>query len=121
MLASQYVHPGTHSGADTNNGAGGEYLPAYVSHLRLKSTFDTSQLSPGAKVVAQALMTFGMFLDDGGNIATTFDSSALSFINPQDLSSLQVTDFDVVAPPDIPYPGFAYVGGCNRNYLTSTD
>ncbi len=96
----QYVRPATHgtggSGWAQTNGV------PYGARLRLKSTFDTSGLSAGAKVVAAALMKYGMILSDGGNIAFTARSDAYttakwaSTLGNRDLASLEVTDFEMV-------------------------
>jgi serine/threonine-protein kinase len=96
-----YVPPATHSTMST---AGGPDTPPYGVRLRLKAGFDTSGLSAGAKVLAQALKTYGMFLSDGGNIALTIASdrfsaakwSALGINNNRSLASIGVTDFEVV-------------------------
>jgi serine/threonine-protein kinase len=96
-----YVPPGTHSTGPT---AGGPATPPYGVRFRLKASFDTSGLSSGAKVLAQALKTYGMFLADGGNIALTIASdkfstakwSALGVSNNRSLASITVGDFEVV-------------------------
>ncbi|MBS2029239.1 MAG: hypothetical protein JST54_15155 [Deltaproteobacteria bacterium] len=94
-----YVHPSTHS---TNPTAGGPNAPPYGVHLRLRQDFDVSGLSPGAQVVANALKKYGMFLSDGGQIALTaaddrFTTAKWSgLLDAHDLSSIQVTDFEVV-------------------------
>jgi serine/threonine-protein kinase len=95
-----YVHPGTHTTGSTSGGAN---APPYGVRLRLKSSFDVSSLSSGARVVARAMQTYGMFLADGGNIALTaaddrFTTAKWSNVGvtSQSLSSLQVTDFEVV-------------------------
>ena len=46
------------------------------AHFRLKASYDLSQLSPAAQVVARAMQKYGMFLSDGGNIALTAQSDA---------------------------------------------
>jgi len=96
-----YVPPGTHSTGPT---AGGPDTPPYGVRLRLKASFDTTGLSSGAKVLAQALKTYGMFLADGGNIALTIASdrfstakwNALGITNNRSLASIAVGDFEVV-------------------------
>ena len=96
-----YVPPGTHSTGPTS---GGPETPPYGVRFRLKASFDTSGLSAGAKVLAQALKTHGMFLADGGNIPLTIASdrfstakwSALGITNNRSLASLAVGDFEVV-------------------------
>ncbi len=98
MQAGVYVHPATHYGAPSANDP---HAPPYGVHLRLKS-IDISGLTPGAQVVARALMKYGMFLSDGGNIALTAQSDMFTttkwdgLLGPQDLASIQVTDFDKV-------------------------
>lgn len=97
-----YVHPATHSTPATSGGANA--IP-YGARLRLKAGFNTSGLSAGAKVVAQAMKTYGMFLSDGGNIALTAQSDRFTtakwsgLLDSYGLSSLKVTDFEVVAWP----------------------
>jgi hypothetical protein len=101
IRAGIYVPPGTHSTGPT---AGGPATPPYGVRFRLKASYDTSALSSGAKVLAQALKTYGMFLSDGGNIALTIASdrfstakwNALGVTNNRSLAALAVTDFEVV-------------------------
>jgi serine/threonine-protein kinase len=96
-----YVPPATHSTSPT---AGGPATPPYGVRFRLKASFDTSALSSGAKVLADALKTYGMFLSDGGNIALTIASdrfaaakwNAVGITNNRSLSALTVGDFEVV-------------------------
>ena len=106
IRAGVFVHPATHAGGPQGSGA---TLP-YGAHLRLKASYDVSQLKPAARVVAQAMQKYGMFLADGGNIALTAQSdqdtqtkySDVDF-QPTDLSSLKPTDFEVVQMgPTIP-------------------
>jgi hypothetical protein len=40
-----------------------------------------------------------MILADGGNVPLTMDRSAASYLGPRDLASIQVSDFQMVAPP----------------------
>jgi hypothetical protein len=106
MEAGVFVHPATHAGAPS----GPASAPPYGVHLRLKASYDLSQLKPAARVVAQAMQKYGMFLADGGNIALTAQSDQdtqtkytdVDF-STTDLSSLKVTDFEVVQMgPTIP-------------------
>ena len=97
--AGVFVHPATHAGGPSGPAA----APPYGVHLRLKASYDLSQLKPTARVVAAAMQKYGMFLADGGNIALTAQSDqdtqtkyADVDFGPTDLSSLQVTDFEVV-------------------------
>ena len=94
-----YVHPATHAGAPT----GPALAPPYGAHLRLKATYDVSQLKPAAQVVARAMQKYGMFLADGGDIALTAQNDAdtktkysdIGF-ESNDLQALKVTDFEVL-------------------------
>ena len=98
----QYVRPATHGTGDgSSNWAESNGVP-YGARLRLHSTFDTSSLTPGANVVAAALMKYGMILSDGGNIAFTAKSDTFSttkwagLLGTLDLNGIQPTDFDMV-------------------------
>lgn len=106
-----YAHPGTHVGGPS----GDDLMPPYSVHFRLKSTFDTMSLTPGARAIAVAMQKYGMFLDDGGNIPLTIDASAASQVGSHDLASLKVSDFDVIASPD---PLVAATDNCARPQLT---
>jgi hypothetical protein len=98
----QYVRPATHGTGDGSSKWAESNGVPYGARLRLHSTFDTSSLSAGAKVVAAALMKYGMILSDGGNIAFTAKSDAFSttkwagLLGNLDLNSIQPTDFDMV-------------------------
>jgi serine/threonine-protein kinase len=99
IRAGVFVQPATHAGSPQGPASD----PPYGVHLRLKASYDLSQLKPAARVVAAAMQKYGMFLADGGSIALTAQSdqdtqtkySDVDF-NPSDLSSLKVTDFEVV-------------------------
>jgi serine/threonine-protein kinase len=99
MRAHVFVHPATHAGAPH----GPDDAPPYGAHFRLKASYDLSQLSPAAQIVARAMQKYGMFLSDGGNIALTAQSDAdtkakyadVDF-GTKDLRSLKVTDFEIV-------------------------
>lgn len=74
-----YVHPATHA---TRHSATAPTPVPYGARLRLKSTFDLTQLpTDGARVVARALQKYGMFLADGGNIALTAQSDTYTQAN----------------------------------------
>lgn len=109
-----YVHPATHSTNATGGGAG--TIP-YGARLRLKSSFNVDSLpSEGAKVVARALQKYGMFLADGGQITLTARSDRTTtakwdgLLDPHDLSSLSVTDFEMIDGGE----RIAYTGDCVR-------
>ncbi len=99
MRAHFFVHPATHAGAPR----GPDSAPPYGAHFRLKASYDLSQLTPAAQVVARAMQKYGMFLADGGNSALTAQSDADTTakyadvdFGPHDLQALKVTDFEVV-------------------------
>lgn len=99
IRAGVFVHPATHAGAPR----GPATAPPMGARFRLKASFDLSQLSPAAQVVARAMQKYGMFLADGGNITLTAQSDLdteakyadLGF-GPHSLQALKVTDFEVV-------------------------
>ena len=99
IRAHVFVHPATHAGAPR----GPVSAPPMGARFRLKASYDLSQLTPAAQVVARAMQKYGMFLSDGGNIALTAQSDAdtkakyadIDF-TARDLADLKVTDFEVV-------------------------
>jgi hypothetical protein len=99
MRSRIYVRPATHSTPSTSGPAS---APPYGSRMRLKASFDESQLKPAARVVARALKEYGMILSDGGNLTftatndrfTTHKWAEVDFM-PSDLTSLQWNDFEV--------------------------
>ena len=112
MAAGVYVHPATHAGAPS----GDTLYPPYGARFRLRSSFDLSRLpNAAARAVAVALKTYGMILADGGNVPLTMDRSAAAFLGPHDLGLLQVSDFEMVAPPAAP---IVLTYDCTRTPLT---
>ena len=103
MRARVFVHPATHAGAPL----GPITAPPMGAHFRLKSSYDMSQLTPAAQVVARAMQKYGMFLSDGGGIALTAQNDADTTakysdvdFNARDLEHLKVTDFEVLQMGD---------------------
>jgi hypothetical protein len=100
-----YVHPATHTGVNTATTTRPD-APPYGVHFRLSAAFDLTKLpSAGAQVVAKAMQKYGMFLSDGGNIALTAADDRFTTakwtdadvdVDPKAMSSIQVTDFEVV-------------------------
>lgn len=114
IRANVFVHPATHAGAPR----GPDTAPPMGARFRLKASYDLSQLSPAAQVVARAMQKYGMFLADGGGIALTAQSdldttAKYSDVNfgPHSLQALKVTDFEVV---DMGKP-IPLTYGCVRN------
>jgi uncharacterized protein (TIGR03437 family) len=108
-----YIHPASHyasSNTDPN-------LPAMGQRFRLKATFDTSSFPPQARIVLQALKTYGMMVaDNGGN---WFISGAPNpNWNDADIDTLKRvhgSDFEAVDTTSIVPPGdnIAPVGPSN--------
>jgi serine/threonine-protein kinase len=112
---TSYVHPATHIGS---NPAGDAMMPMLGARFRLRPDFPVASLpSSGAQLVAQALQKYGMFLADDRTTPLTFDQSASQYIGADDLASLQVSDFAIVASPDAPV---TVTGGssCQRTPVT---
>ncbi len=95
-----YVRPATHStGATSGPGS----APPYGARMRLRASYDDGDLNPAARVVARALKEYGMILSDGGNITFTAANDRFTTakwaevgLGPNDLTSLEWTDFEVV-------------------------
>jgi hypothetical protein len=95
-----YTRPATHSTGPTSAPAP---APPYGVHLRLRPDFDLDGLpSDGARVVARAMQSHGMFLADGGQITLTARSDRFTtakwdgLLDPYDLSSIRPADFEVI-------------------------
>jgi serine/threonine-protein kinase len=95
-----YVRPATHSTPATS---GPDDAPPYGARLRIRADFDDSGYDEAARVVIAALQTYGMILSDGGNLTFTALNDRFTEhtwtaagLMPQDLASLEWTDFEVV-------------------------
>ncbi|HEX4620285.1 MAG TPA: hypothetical protein VH208_01850, partial [Myxococcaceae bacterium] len=97
-LAS-YVHPATHIGSGPSGDA---LMPMLGARFRLRPDFPVATLSSGGQLVARALQKYGMFLADDRVTPLTFDQSASQYIVADDLASMMVSDFAIVASPDAP-------------------
>ncbi len=104
MRAGVYVKPATHAGAPS----GPVDAVPYGARLRLKASYDLGAIADGnARVIAQAMKTYGLVLADGGTIALTAQSDRFTTaswaalgIDSDSLSALRVTDFEVVDTGD---------------------
>lgn len=113
-----YVYPAS-SGAD-NYGPSGDHVPPMGTRFQLKQEVDISNFSRGAKAVARALKTYGMYLGDenartdltigfqtagdpdGDGIVESGDElwdGVFTTTDRHDINLLQVSDFQVVLPP----------------------
>jgi serine/threonine-protein kinase len=97
---SIYVKPATHATSATS---GPQNAPPYGARLRLKGDFDSSKYNDAAKVVIDALKTYGMIMSDGGSITFTAANDRFTQhkwadvgLGPHDLIALQWSDFEVV-------------------------
>ncbi|MEO8703651.1 MAG: hypothetical protein ABI867_26615 [Kofleriaceae bacterium] len=94
-----FVAPATHGSSTT----GGTNAPSYGVHLRLRANYPIAALpTAGARVVAKAMQTYGMYHADGGNIALTAQSDRHTtakwsgLLGSKDLAALKIEDFEVV-------------------------
>jgi serine/threonine-protein kinase len=88
-----YVHPATHIGGPSG---GNDQLP-YGARLRLKSTYDLSQLpSDAARVIARGLQKYGMILSDGGNLYVSATTDVDQVVSTSALRSIKATDFEMI-------------------------
>ncbi len=100
MRAGVYVKPATHAGGPS----GPVTAVPYGARLRLKASYDLADISDAsARVVAQAMKTYGIVLADGGSIALTAQSDRFTSakwaelgIDSYSLADLEVTDFEVL-------------------------
>jgi serine/threonine-protein kinase len=99
MRAGVFVHPATHAGSPS----GPDTAPPMGVRFRLKASYDMSQLTPAAQVVARAMQKYGMFLSDGSDIDLSSQSDKDTVAKYADLDfdthslwPLKVTDFEVV-------------------------
>jgi serine/threonine-protein kinase len=94
-----YLHPATHG---TRATSGPSDAPPYGTRLRLRGDYSIDTLPPGARAVARAMQTYGMFLADGGNVALTARSDRFTaakwagLLGPRDLDRLRPADFEMV-------------------------
>lgn len=101
MRAGVFVSPATHAGGPSADSP----APPYGVHLRLRADYPLDSLpNDGARAIARAMQTYGMFLADGGNVALTarsdrftehkwadlLDSHALEDIQPRDFEVLEM-------------------------------
>jgi len=106
MRDNVYVRPASHGG----NPTGPETAVAYGSRLRLRADYPLETLSDDAATIARAMQTYGIVLADGGNIALTAQNDTFTAakwadleIDTHSLSSLSVTDFEIIdTGPTIP-------------------
>jgi len=100
IRADEYVHPATHGTFATS---GSPSAPPYGTRLRLRADFPLESLpGEGARVVARAMQTYGMFLADAGQIALTAQSDRFTaarwtgVLDTRDLAAIRPGDFEMI-------------------------
>jgi hypothetical protein len=90
----QYIYPARHFAADSNDAS----LPPMGLRLRLKASVDISRFGPQARVLLEALQTYGMILADNGSplYVTGAPSSGWDDDDMHQLQTLHGSDFEVV-------------------------
>jgi hypothetical protein len=99
----QYVYPARHYASSSDDPS----LPPMGLRVRLKANVDISHFPRQARIVLQALKTYGMILADNGSNWYVSGAPSPKWSN-DDLHSLgQVTgsDFEVVDTSSLPHPG----------------
>ena len=89
-----YVYPARHYASDSTDPS----LPPMGLRVRLKASVDISKLPPQARIVAQAMKTYGMILADNGSswFVTGAPSPHWSNAELHALGVLKGSDFEVV-------------------------
>jgi hypothetical protein len=100
---ARYVYPARHIAAS----CGGAYAPPMGLRLRLKAGVNISHLPYQARVVAQALKTYGMILADNGSPWFISGAPNSHWNNDalHELDELTGRDFQVVDTSSLPHPG----------------
>jgi PKD repeat protein len=98
FLGDEVVWPGSSRIEAHNSGAPSDgSLPAYSHRLRLKSTYDTSWMTPAARTVANAMKKYGIITVDRGSVGYSIivekDSRMPDLSN---LHELSLNDFEYI-------------------------
>jgi hypothetical protein len=107
---NQYVWPARHAASDSGDAA----LPPMGLRLRLKAGVDLSGLAPQARVVAQAMKTYGLIVADNGSPWFISGAPDDRWDNDdlQSLGTLTGSDFEAVdASPLMVSPDSARAAG----------
>jgi hypothetical protein len=99
----QYVYPARHYASSSDDPS----LPPMGLRVRLKAGVDISGLPQQARVVAQAMKTYGMILADNGSSWYVTGAPSPKWSNDQlhALDRLTGADFEVVDTSSLPHPG----------------
>ena len=101
--APRYVYPARHETSTCNQA----WAPPMGLRLRLKASVDISRLPHQARVVAQALKTYGLILADNGSPWYISGAPNSHWNNDalHQLDQLTGSDFEVVNTSSLPRPG----------------
>lgn len=92
-----YVYPATHQASRLTD----KDLPRMGERFRLKKEFDTGKFKGEAKVILEALKTYGMIVADNGiEWAVSVTPDERIPVLHDDLRKVKGSDFEVVTPPD---------------------
>ena len=99
----EYVYPARHFASDSTSAS----LPPMGLRVRLKASVDISAFPQQARVVLQALKTYGMILADNGSPWYVSGAPNSHWSNDQLSAMKQLTgaDFEVVDTSSLPEPG----------------
>jgi hypothetical protein len=96
-----FVHPATH-GASSNTGAS---FPPMGARVRLKASYDVSQVTGASLVILTALKKYGMFLADNGSdwfisgeTNTSWDDNDLDQMKQVPASAFEVVQVGTIVP-----------------------
>jgi hypothetical protein len=85
VILNQFIYPASHIANPGNTNA--SIQPPMGARFRLKASVDISQLSPQAKIVAQALKDYGLIVaDNGSNFYITGASYSVNADNSEGLT-----------------------------------
>ena len=91
-----YVYPATHFASNKKD----ENLPRMGERFRLRKDFDTSKFSPNAKIILEALKTYGMLnADNGIDWAVSVSPDERIPEMHDEMRKVKGADFEVVTPP----------------------
>lgn len=91
-----YVYPATHFASNKKD----ENLPRMGERFRLRKDFDTSKFSPNAKIILEALKTYGMLnADNGIDWAVSISPDERIPEMHDEMRKVKGADFEVVTPP----------------------
>ena len=100
---SAYVYPARHDASSSNDPA----LPPMGARVRLKASVDISGYPRQARIVLQALKTYGMILADNGSNWYISGAPDPHWSNDalHSLGGIKGSDFEVVDTSSLPHPG----------------